>query len=123
MAQVGNEHDIAGGAVRLRTDFYQYLCVAHRDSDRHAFPILAQRSGNRLPIGTELIIASVNDKLRRIHGRTAQFSSVNVLPLNRLGQGKPITPAEVIPVVHMKRQGKDVGPCTQFSDVGNRGGT
>jgi len=46
-----------------------------------------------------------------------QISSVDVLPLCGLRQGKPITPSKVIPVVHVKRQGNNIGLPAQLSNV------
>jgi hypothetical protein len=58
MAQVWNEDYIARFSICTRTDFHQYLGLAHRDFDRYAIAILAQGSRNRLSARADLIGAS-----------------------------------------------------------------
>jgi hypothetical protein len=71
-AQVWNEDHIARFSIWTRTYFHQHLGLAHRDSDRYAIAVPAQRSRNRLSIRADLIVASVHDKLQCVDGRAAQ---------------------------------------------------
>ena len=72
MAQVWNEDHIARFSTWTRTDLHQYVGLAHRDFDRYAIAILAQGSPKRLSVRADLIVASVQDKLRCVDGRAAE---------------------------------------------------
>src|SRR5579863_1898768 len=82
MAQVWNEHHVARSSICTCADFHQHLGFAHRDLDWYSIAILAQRSGKRLSVRANLIVAPVHDKLRCVDGRAAQLSGVNVLSFN-----------------------------------------
>lgn len=51
-------------------------------------------------------LPSVADKLRRVGAPSAPGANVALLPCGRLAAGKRIRPAQIVPIVHMPRQGK-----------------
>ena len=102
MTQIGDENHITGCSVRIRTELDQdrssvytpQLVVDGRDdqvgSDGKAIARALSENRAGVPVTVSIRDAQV------------QVSSVNALPLDRLGQCKPITPAQVIPVANMK---------------------
>src|SRR5262249_40952836 len=100
VAQVGDENHFAGGGVPVGAEIDANFRAAHRHAQRHALPILVQSSGN--PRSVPVVFASVYHQLWRIDRGTTEVSSVNVLPRDGLGQGEPVTPTQVIPIIDVK---------------------
>ena len=108
VAQECNNHYITRRAPWLSTQFDQDVPLAHGDQDRHALAGAAQGSLERRSTRSNGTGLPVNHELRRVDGGPVEISRVYVLSLDSLRQSKPITPTQVVPIVHMKGQGKDI---------------
>src|SRR5258708_31917713 len=122
-AQIGNQQNIARRGLSRSVQIDENFAVAHRQYDCNAVAISRQCPADGLDVASDKIVLPVDDDLRRIDRGESQDLRISALPFDRVGQTETVTPAKIVPIVDVKREGEDIATLGQLSNVGVGGWT